>query len=130
VLGCLVEANRRWAADAGVLVLTFSRKTFSRNDRPNRCALHDLGQAAAHLALEATARGLFVHQMAGVDLDRVRQSYELPDAYEPQTAIAIGYAGDPQTLPEQLRESEHAARRRKPQDEFVFSGRWGHGADW
>ena len=42
-------------------------------------ALHDLGQAAAHLALQATAVGLQVHQMAGINLSVVRQEYGIPE---------------------------------------------------
>ena len=130
MLDCLVEQNRAWAKEAGALVLTFSRRAFTRNGRPNRCASHDLGQAVAHLALEATARGLFVHQMAGVHLDRVLETYEVPEEYEPQTAIAIGHAGRADDLPEDLREMETSPRRRRDQSEFVFAGAWGTKADW
>jgi nitroreductase len=130
MLECLMEGNRSWAKEAGALVLTFSKKTFSRNGRPNRCALHDLGQAAAHLALEATARGLFVHQMAGIELDRIRELHGVPEEYEPQTAMAIGYPGRAEDLPESLREMEAAPRGRREQSEFVFSGAWGRSTDW
>ena len=40
--------------------------------------------------------------------------------------LALGYLGDPETLPEDLRTRETAVRTRKPLEEFVFSGRWGH----
>jgi hypothetical protein len=44
---------------------------------------------------------------------------------EPVAAIALGYPGDPQSLPEKLRQRELAPRERKPLTEFVFAGRWG-----
>jgi nitroreductase len=130
MLGCLVEGNQSWARNAGALMLTAVAGDFKRNGKPNRCALHDLGQAAANLALQATSLGLFVHQMAGVQLDRVRETYSIPTTFDPQTAIAIGYPGSVDTLPENLREGETAPRVRNPQSEFVFAGTWGQAADW
>ena len=38
--------------------------------------------------------------------------------------IAIGYPGNPDELPEDLRERELGERSRKPQSEFVFAGKW------
>ena len=49
-----------------------------RNGHPNGCALHDLGLASADLCLEATARGICVHQMAGILPDRARELFEIP----------------------------------------------------
>jgi hypothetical protein len=48
----------------------------------------------------------------------------IPEGYEPVTMGAIGYIGDPETLPEHLRERELAPRRRKPLEELVFRGKW------
>jgi len=45
--------------------------------------------------------------------------------YEPITVIALGHPGDPDQLPDKLRQPKLAARTRKPIGEFVFSGRWG-----
>jgi len=128
-LGCLVEANQAWAKHAPVLVLTLCSTAFKKNGKDNRVALHDLGQAAAHLALQATAEGLVVHQMSGVDLDKVRETYGVPGGFDPQTAIAVGYPGLPDTLPEGwARDAEAAPRERLPFGEFVFSGKFGEGA--
>jgi nitroreductase len=132
-LGCLMEANQAWAADAGAVVLTAYRSKFTRNENPNRVALHDLGQAAAHLALQAVELGLQVHQMAGVNLSQVRTEFRVPETFEPATAIAIGY---PATAPPQSERQaewenrEHAARRRMPLEASVFGGTWGSRAEW
>ena len=128
---CLAEANQGWAAASGALLITAIRTSFASNGQPNRVALHDLGLAAAHLALQATAEGLQVHQMAGVNLSRVRAQYQVPEGWEPQTAIAIGYAAtDPPTDDRQrkLHERDQGPRRRKPLDEQVFSHRFGETA--
>lgn len=125
-LGCLAEANQQWAKAAPVLVLTVISNTFKKNGNDNRVALHDLGAAAAHIALQATELGLVIHQMAGVDLDKVRETYSVPEGFEPQTAIAIGYPGEPDTLPEGwARDAETTPRSRSDFGEFVFTGSFG-----
>jgi nitroreductase len=133
MVGCLLEANQAWARSAGVLILTITRSAFAYNNKPNRVALHDLGQAAAHLALQAAELGLQVHQMAGVNLSLVRQEYRVPEGHEPQTAIAIGYpdTSDPSDdLAKQLHQRETGARKRVPLGEQVFSEKWGSQADF
>lgn len=126
LLSCLVDGNQVWAKAAPVLALGITKLRFARNDQPNRAAIHDLGLAAGNLVVEATARGLWVHQMIGILPDKAREIYAIPEGYEPLTGIAIGYAGDPKALPEGLRERDLARRPRKPLKEFVFSQKWGN----
>lgn len=133
MLSCLLEANRDWAKHAGVLVLTVIHTSFRRNGKPNRVAQHDLGQAATQLALQATSMGLQVHQMAGVNLSKVRQEYEIPDGYEPQTAIAIGYADESEptgAAAKEWKKRESGPRTRTPLGELVFGDKWGSRADF
>ena len=125
LLSCLVEGNQQWAKAAPVLALGCTRLNFVRDGRPNAAAVHDLGLASAGLLVEATTRGLAVHQMIGILPDRARQIYQVPEGVQPLTGLAIGYAGDPAALPKQLRSRDAARRTRKPVQEFVFSGKWG-----
>jgi nitroreductase len=125
VHSCLVEGNQAWAGVAPVLAIGCTRLTFERNGKPNAAAVHDLGLAAGNLCLEATARGLHVHQMIGILPDRVRELFRVPDGVQPLTALAIGYAADPATAPEPLRQRDAVRRGRKPLPEFVFGGEWG-----
>jgi len=73
MLSCLMEKNQLWAKHAPVLMLSVASKTFGHNGKPNRHAAHDVGTAAAWLTVQATAMGLFVHQMAGIDPEKARQ---------------------------------------------------------
>lgn len=127
-LQCLVEANQGWAKDAGVLILTVVRTTFTRNGNPNRVAEHDLGLAVGNLCIQAAALGLDVHQMGGVNLAKVRQTYDIPSGYEPVTAMTVGYAGDPSQADPELAKRDQGPRARKPLGEWVFAGRWGEAA--
>jgi nitroreductase len=125
LLSCLVEGNQAWARHAPVLALGVTRKLFARNDKPNRAAEHDLGLASGSLLVEATARRLSVHQMIGILPDRARELYAIPEHSTALTGLAIGYAGDPASLPENLRPRDQSPRSRKPLPEFVFGARWG-----
>ena len=126
LLSCLVEANQGWAKAAPVLALGVATLNFKRNSKPNRVAIHDLGLATGNLVAEATVRGLWVHQMGGILPDRAREIYDIPEGSEAVTGIAIGYAGNPEAFPEEIRERDFAPRERKPQRNFVFGASWGN----
>lgn len=125
LLSCLIEGNQVWAKAAPALALGVVSLRFARNAKDNRAAVHDLGLAAGNLLLEATARGLVVHQMIGILPDKAREIYAIPEGYEAWTALAIGYLGDPTKLPDRLRERDLAPRQRNPLSEFVFAAQWG-----
>lgn len=121
----LVEQNEIWASKAPILLLTFVKTNFSHQNAPNPWAEHDLGQAAAWLTVEATHRGLMVHQMAGIKKDLIKSAFSVPDNYEPVTAIAIGYpAIDAESLPEPFKSRELEPRTRKPQSEIIGEGKF------
>lgn len=125
ILSCLVEGNQEWAKAAPVLMLCCTSLKFKLNGEPNAAAVHDLGLAAGNLSFEATARGLYVHQMIGILPEKAREMFAIPDGVEAKTGMAIGYASDPATLPHKLKQRDTAPRERKPLAEFVFAGEWG-----
>jgi nitroreductase len=121
ILDVLVEGNRAWAQRAPVLALSMACKNFAHDGSPNGWAVHDTGAATAYLTLTAAALGLHAHAMAGFDKEAARASFGVPADYEMVAAIAVGYQGDPSTLPEALRKMETSPRSRKPLSAFVFS---------
>jgi nitroreductase len=120
----LVERNQQWVKTAPLLILTIARRDFSHNGKPNRHAWHDVGLAMGNFILQATALGLFVHQMAGFSSEKARENLCVPAEYEPVAMVAVGYPGDSRQLPEELRAREGAPRTRKPLAEIVFHGAW------
>jgi nitroreductase len=128
MLSTLVEFNAGWAKQAPVLVLSVAQVKTPKDGTPNRHAMHDVGSASAQLTFEANSHGLYVHQMAGFDVDKARQVFSIPQDWEPVAVMAVGYPGDPQALPDRLRDRELAPRARKPLNEFVMTGGWGHTA--
>jgi nitroreductase len=126
LLACLVEGNRKWAYRAPVLILSVASLNFQEDSTPNRHAFHDTGMAVENLVLQATALGLSTHQMAGFDVEKARADLKIPSGYEPVAVIAVGYPGDPASLPDRLRERELRPRSRQPISEWTFSGQWGN----
>jgi nitroreductase len=124
LLSCLVEANQAWAKAAPVLVLGVVSLRFAKKANDNRAAVHDLGLASGNLVVEATSRGLAVHQMIGILPDKAREVYAIPEHFEAWTALAIGYNADPATMPAALKERDMAPRQRRPLRDFVFTGHW------
>src|SRR3989344_5959464 len=47
----LVEGNS-WAKDAGLLVISFAKKAFAKNAKPNYHHMHDVGAATGYLVLQ------------------------------------------------------------------------------
>lgn len=125
LLSCLVEPNQAWAKTAPVLVLGIVSQHFAKNNKDNRAAVHDLGLASANLSIEATSRGLAVHQMIGILPENAREVYQIPAQHEAWTAMAIGYHADPALLPDDLKMRDLTPRERKPLKDFVFSVQWG-----
>jgi len=130
LVACLKEGNRKWAFRAPVLILSVARLNLEDEGAPNRHAWHDTGMAALSLCLQATALGLVTHQMAGFEIEKARTDLGIPAGYEPVAMIAVGYPGDPASLPDYLRERELKPRERKAVTEFVSHGRWNGPPEW
>jgi len=122
-LASVLVPGNAWARQAPVLALSIA--TVHRDDKPNRHAYHDLGLANENLVIQAVSMGLAVHMMAGFHVDMAREVFEIPTGHDPVAMIAMGYPGDPESLPEDLRKKDLSPRQRKPIREFVFSGKFG-----
>ena len=117
----LKEGNKVWARHAPLLILSLARRNFIRFDAPNPSARYDLGAANAFLSLQAAHLGLNVHQIAGFDPALAVRNLRVPDTYEPVIVMAIGYPGDAEMLPENLKAREVAPRERYVEREFVMN---------
>jgi nitroreductase len=117
----LNAANQVWVKDVPLLIASFAKTNFSRNDKPNGSARYDLGAANAFLSLQATHLGLNVHQMGGFDAQRLKENLNVPAMYDPVVVLAIGYPGEAEKLPENLKLRELAPRERYLQNEFVLN---------
>jgi nitroreductase len=121
IFEALNDSNKVWVKNAPLLIASLVRKNFIRNDRPNLSARYDLGGANAFLALQAAHLGLNAHQLGGFNEEKAIQNLNIPDTYEPVVIMAIGYPGDVEKLPENLKLRELAPRERYVQQVFVMN---------
>jgi nitroreductase len=123
IMDALVPFNQSWANSAPVLILSVARKHFTHSGEKNLHAWHDTGAAMANFALQAAALGLHTHSMAGFDHENAKAAFHIPDDFDTVAVTAVGYFGDPDTLPEQMRKGEEQPRQRKDLKEIVY-GEW------
>ena len=122
---CLAPSNQTWVKNAPVLMLICADSLFGHNQKENRWGQYDTGAAAENLCLQASSMGLMAHQMGGFDVDAAREAFKIPAQITPMAMLAVGYEGDANELPEELKTRELAARKRKPLGDVFFTGTWG-----
>lgn len=124
ILDSMVPPNQAWAKYAPVLLLSVGKGTFSAgpySGMQNPYALHDTGAASATLSLQATALGLHTHGIGGFDQEKARAHFNIPADFQIGACWALGYLGDPNTLPEGYKQRDLSPRSRKSISDFVFA---------
>ena len=116
----LMGFNQAWADSAAALVVNIA-EVVDDAGAPRPWAKYDLGQAVAHMSVQAQHDGLHTHQMGGFDAARLAEAFGLRAGLEVVSITAVGKVGDASALPEPLREREVAPRSRKPLDELVIA---------
>jgi nitroreductase len=116
----LADGNKVWAKNAYALVISMARTKFSYGGKPNRWAFHDTGMAVSNLLMQALALDVYVHQMGGYSIEKVKEYFRLGDDIEPVAMMAVGYLGDGIGLTPELLKRDESRRPRKSITEFVF----------
>lgn len=111
ILATLTAGDRRWV-DRAPLLLVAAHLTRSETGGELRHGAYDLGQAVAHLSLQATSLGLSVHQITDFDAGTLHGCLGLPDHTRPTVVIVVGRLGEAASLPPDLRAQENASRAR------------------
>ena len=121
----LAGSSAPWAATAGLLVGNLSHRYVEGTDWDySEFSLYDLGQAVAHMTLQAPALGLFVRQFRAFDRDALSSEFGVPAHWQLATMSAIGRAPDGCGPAGPPAAAGDAARQRRPVRELV----WPHGA--
>ncbi len=115
----LIGFNQQWAGRAAALVVNVA-ETVGAEGKTQRWAEYDLGQAVATYSLQARAEGLYAHQMGGFDPEALRTAFGLTEHQVPVSVSAIGAIGEPEQLPDTLREREVAPRSRMDLDDLIL----------
>ncbi|MFY1689284.1 nitroreductase family protein [Plantactinospora sp. WMMB782] len=119
ILTNLSAGNQRWAGRASALLLG-AHATTGPAGGPLPHAAYDLGQAVAHLTVQATALRLYVRQISAFDAAGLRADLDLSAGVRPHVVVAVGRLGDPYSLPEDLRAREIGLRQRRPLAELLL----------
>ncbi|MGC4111976.1 MAG: nitroreductase family protein [Nocardioides sp.] len=118
LVGRLAPSSRRWAPSASLLVANLSHRLVESTDWEfSEFSLYDLGQAVAHLTLQAEAMDLRVRQFRAFDRDGVAADFDVPPHWEVTTMAAIGRvpagAEPPST-------TDSASRQRRSIEEILW----------
>jgi nitroreductase len=119
-LDFMVDSNKIWAKNAYAIFISMARTKFLHNGRYNRFAFHDTGMAVSNLLLQALTMDIYVHQMGGFSVEKVKKYFNLDEEIEPIAMMAVGYLGDGDSLSPELIKKDEKRRPRKSLDEFVF----------
>jgi len=126
----LAGFNQQWAIQAPLLVLCCAKKHFTQRDANNEHYKYDIGQSVANLIFQANYEDLMAHQMAGFNQQMAVELFNIPIDFVPITVIALGYEGDPETLPEEIKKLEYAERVRNELNTFIFEEKFGNKASF
>lgn len=119
IFDSLRPGNQGWTRHSALLIVGV--RLTSNEKGPLSHSAYDLGQSMAHLTMQVLSEGLTIRQMAGFDPEKVREDFELADHLEATSVAAIGVAGDPAQLPDDLRGPDDNPRVRKPLNELVLA---------
>jgi len=129
-LGFLNDSNRVWAKNAYVLLISLANTTIKPNGKINKYAFHDTGMAVTNMLLQAIEMEVYVHQMGGFSVRKVKEYLKLDRETEPVAMMAIGKLGNNSSLPAELLKRDKKRRPRKKVNDFIFEGSLDNPVQW
>lgn len=119
-VGFMSEGNQIWARHAYALIISMARTKFTFSGKKNRFCFYDTGMAVSNFLLQGIALDVFVHQMGGYSVEKVKEYFRLGEELEPAAMMAAGYLGDGSGLTPELLKRDEKRRPRKSVNEYVF----------
>ncbi len=113
-LEALLAEGNAYAKQAWVLGITFGKRSFTQNSKPNRHMGHDTGAASQLMALRAFDLGVNTRFMGGFSKEGAEAL--APADFEAYAMFVIGFKEEGLERPERVR---------KPLVETVFENAWG-----
>jgi nitroreductase len=117
----LAGSSARWAPAASVLVANMSHRYVEDTDwEYSEFSVYDLGQAVAHMTLQAQALGLAARQFRAFDRAAAAREFAVPAHWEVTTMTAIGRPLARVTRPAPPRAA--TTRQRRPVSDILWPG--------
>ena len=119
----LAGSSARWAPTASLLVANLSHRLVEDTDWDySEFALYDLGQAVAHMTVQARALDLHVRQFRAFDRSGIAAEFAVPGHWEVTTLSAVGRVARAANV-ERSSASPVAQRERRPLDDLLWATR-------
>lgn len=111
---------RVWGIRASLLLVNLCHRWVDETDYEySEFAMYDLGQAVAHLTIQAEAMGLSVRQFRSFDRDAIAAELSVAPGWEVATMAAIGVPPEaPAPYAAKLPDGRTLPRERRPLDEL------------
>jgi nitroreductase len=118
----LAGSSAVWAPSASLLVANLSHRLVEDTDWEfSEFSVYDLGQAVAHMSIQAQALGLHVRQFRAFDRDGIAREFAVPEHWEVTTLAAIGRAAPGSGRALALEDTgESPVRARRALDEILW----------
>jgi nitroreductase len=118
----LTASSMRWVPSASILVVNLCHRFVEETDWDySEFALYDLGQAVAHMIIQAQSLGLFARQFRAFDRDGLTREFEVPDHWQVTTMSAFGRMPPAAEMVDPVgTESPAGDRRRRPLSELSW----------
>lgn len=121
---CLGEWNQNWVKTAPILIASFAVSKFREGGKENRWAQYDTGAASNNLCIQAASMGLQAHQMGGYSVEKLKETFNIPEDVTPMAMIAVGYPGELEVLDPSYHQGELKPRFRRPIGSNMFLDSW------
>lgn len=110
----LAGSSASWAPTASLLVANLAHRLVEGTDwEYSEFSLYDLGQAVAHMTLQASALGLSARQFRAFDRDGLGAEFAVPGHWEVTTMMAVGRAALADGLRPAPTSADASARQRR-----------------
>ena len=120
----LAGSSARWAPSASLLVVNLAHRYVKDSEwQYSEFSQYDLGQAVAHMTLQAQGLGLAIRQFRAFDRPGLAAEFDVPPHWEVTTMSAIGRALPPageQPAGVSGARAARAGRERRTLDEIVW----------
>jgi nitroreductase len=113
----LAQSSTPWAAAASLLLVNLSHRYVQDTGwEYSEFSLYDLGQAVAHMTVQAQSLGLASRQFRGFDRDGLARAFAVPPHWQITTMTAVGRAVPDSGRDQNLDGADRALRVRRPSD--------------
>jgi nitroreductase len=118
----LAGSSAAWAPSASLLVANLAHRLVEDTDGEfSEFSVYDLGQAVAHMSIQAQALGLYVRQFRAFDRSGIATEFAVPEHWEVTTLAAIGRAAPDSGRTSEIDDTrEPPARARRELGEILW----------